>query len=880
MALILASTSKLFFPVNSSSCCCSSSGRGWFVFYIAVTTYSLLIAFVDSTKTPYHRSGQIEELLSIPSSSTHNVSPSQYPYVVDNPSGYNNNEGDDNDDGYDEAWNSSSDVEDCNDETEEFSLLSSTFRDEGVEQEYLQADSWGVLTLDSDWMDEQQYDNDIGSHHDEFNKVLFALERADQQHQQQQHRQNDNRMTNSYTSRTKPGVRSSSRTDRQNRRRTKVNPSKGSSSDSASPSPDQMTSKVRTTGVKPAEKQRKRKSQKDTINNRSSTGGGRHLNISDGLGPTVDRRNKTSRQATSSTITSQKDSTSVIRRQMLDGESFNVPSPLSNNGRMASSTKRDKQRHQPIQKRTPTAAHQESFPSRQGVPTFLETTSKSPVGRRRYTEDSALKRLTGSPRTTLPVSTISTDPNPSAPDSIRQSPSSSVRPPATTTTLPPPRNDGRRNGHSEVHAPKVSSLPLSKSSSSTPIITPWIRKYLASRPKDMLLPIPRDYLADNFNLAQLPPIIEKIGYHAMGDDAISAATSMTHQQHQQQLFAISEGGGDANRRFSSIQSYPIYRRALQRILYDNVGRDEGLYEGGGEGQQQHTEHDLVIPERAIQQAAEALYLMVHARFVLSPRGLEAIRQVMTMDRTVFGKCPRPLCRGTGLLPYGYSNDYTIASGLQQHRLNHKPQQQDFHQQNHRDHHFGDGDPYGRQSSHHTLCHRYCPSCGEVWVSWESKTDGCAWGPSWCHLFLLSFGTQIFARELAAAAAATPVTATVTPPQSRIMTFGSATHGSAALQSTTINSPRSARQPLARSWYGYLYPGNNNGSNKNNNQRQENVECLTMDQPAASISSPSSSSPPQSIFGFRIHPATPFGRPWNEHGLSVIGGADGRGDRSH
>lgn len=379
----------------------------------------------------------------------------------------------------------------------------------------------------------------------------------------------------------------------------------------------------------------------------------------------------------------------------------------------------------------------------------------------------------------------------------------------------------------------------------------------------MLLPVPRDYLADKFNLAQLPPIVERIGYDAMGVDI----TSSTTLQQQQQLFALTGGGdGTTGRSPSPIHSYPIFRKALQRILSDDGDDDKGPVDGGAGQQQQllhHDEHGLVIPENAIQQAAEALYLMVHARFVMSPRGLEAIRPVMMTDRTVFGKCPRPLCRGTGLLPYGYSNDYTIPSGVQQHRHNDKQQEGDHHHDHH--HHRHVGDAIGGQSSHHSLCHRYCPSCGEVWVLWESKTDGCAWGPSWCHFFLLSYGTQIFARELAEAAAARAAIATPRPISS----------------STAINNPRSflSRQPLARTLYGYLYPGANNGNNNSNNNDHNNVGGMTTatgDQSAAS-----SSSPPQSVFGFRIHPATPFGRPWNENGLSVVGGAaaDGGGDGS-
>lgn len=27
--------------------------------------------------------------------------------------------------------------------------------------------------------------------------------------------------------------------------------------------------------------------------------------------------------------------------------------------------------------------------------------------------------------------------------------------------------------------------------------------------------------------------------------------------------------------------------------------------------------------------------------------------------------------------------------------------------------------------------------------WDSKIDGCAWGPSFCHLFLMTYGEEVF-----------------------------------------------------------------------------------------------------------------------------------------
>ena len=41
------------------------------------------------------------------------------------------------------------------------------------------------------------------------------------------------------------------------------------------------------------------------------------------------------------------------------------------------------------------------------------------------------------------------------------------------------------------------------------LTTPWARKFIMSRPKDALLPIPREFLSDGFNLVRLAPIVDR-----------------------------------------------------------------------------------------------------------------------------------------------------------------------------------------------------------------------------------------------------------------------------------------------------------------------------------------------------------------------------------
>jgi hypothetical protein len=327
--------------------------------------------------------------------------------------------------------------------------------------------------------------------------------------------------------------------------------------------------------------------------------------------------------------------------------------------------------------------------------------------------------------------------------------------------------------------PSTSPKQTTKAAKVESTTTPWVRAFLKQRPLDMLLPIPKDYLGDNFNLSQLPPIVERIGFQVMGEAAIPVAKALQQHRLQVALAATAQGTTSTTKTITAT-SYPIYRLALRMIMKDHdavsAETDDCL-----------KREEEIIPSHAVQKAAEALYLLVHARFVISPRGLEAIRHVMMLDKTVFGKCPRPLCRGCGTLPYGYSADYNSCT---RDRL-------------------GSASDMG-SSINSNLCHRYCPSCGEVWISWNSKTDGCAWGPSWCHLFLLSFGTQVFSEELQYIANNLNNVATAdTISRSRTGEY-------------TASIPTSRRPTIAMA-----------------------------------------SSPTPSVFGFRIHPATPFGTPFNE-----------------
>lgn len=122
---------------------------------------------------------------------------------------------------------------------------------------------------------------------------------------------------------------------------------------------------------------------------------------------------------------------------------------------------------------------------------------------------------------------------------------------------------------------------------------------------------------------------------------------------------------------------PNYDYALDLILDSET---EGLTE---------EQQDIV------QTAAEFLYGLIHARFVLTSRGMIAMLE--KYQRIDFGRCPRVLCGGQPVLPAGQSD----------------------------------------QSRTNTV-KIFCPKCEELYyprLPRHCHLDGAFFGTTFCHLFL-------------------------------------------------------------------------------------------------------------------------------------------------
>ncbi|CCF58916.1 hypothetical protein KAFR_0F03200 [Kazachstania africana CBS 2517] len=152
------------------------------------------------------------------------------------------------------------------------------------------------------------------------------------------------------------------------------------------------------------------------------------------------------------------------------------------------------------------------------------------------------------------------------------------------------------------------------------------------------------------------------------------------------------------------QEVPHYRKALDLILDLEAMSDEEEEE---EEIEEESDIDIksndntnnrTVNRSIIEHSAEQLYGLIHARYILTKQGLQAMAE--KFDHKQFGTCPRYYCSGMQLLPCGLSDTigkYTV-------RL-------------------------------------YCPSCQDLYLPQSSRylcLEGAYWGTSFPGVFLKHF----------------------------------------------------------------------------------------------------------------------------------------------
>jgi casein kinase II subunit beta len=128
---------------------------------------------------------------------------------------------------------------------------------------------------------------------------------------------------------------------------------------------------------------------------------------------------------------------------------------------------------------------------------------------------------------------------------------------------------------------------------------------------------------------------------------------------------------------------PYYDYALDMILDVEMAIEESLTEE---------------QQELVESAAEMLYGLIHARYIITNRGLQAMYEKFAAAS--FGRCPRAFCSGQPALPIGRSDmprNYTA--------------------------------------------HVFCPSCRDIFTPRSSRSasiDGAYFGTTFPHLFMLTF----------------------------------------------------------------------------------------------------------------------------------------------
>lgn len=162
---------------------------------------------------------------------------------------------------------------------------------------------------------------------------------------------------------------------------------------------------------------------------------------------------------------------------------------------------------------------------------------------------------------------------------------------------------------------------------------------------------------------------------------------------------------------SLAQAVPHYRQALDLILDLAPGSDEDgdavATTASGSGSNPNAivtstagsdTTSALVGHSLIEHAAEQLYGLIHARFILTKPGLQAMAE--KFDHKEFGTCPRYYCNGMQLLPCGLSDT----------------------------------------PGEHTV-RLYCPSCQDLYMPQSSRflsLEGAYWGTSFPGVFLKHF----------------------------------------------------------------------------------------------------------------------------------------------
>jgi hypothetical protein len=141
--------------------------------------------------------------------------------------------------------------------------------------------------------------------------------------------------------------------------------------------------------------------------------------------------------------------------------------------------------------------------------------------------------------------------------------------------------------------------------------TPWIEHFVSTHGEDALLRIPRDFLQDNFNLYNLPQLVE---------EALKALVDEHDATEESDYDILYTSTRQTNKTFTSNYFSTIYRAALKNILdTESEPCGNGIVKIADDSPQR---------TKLIEKAAEIIYFYAHSRFVSSQRGLDIVHKML------------------------------------------------------------------------------------------------------------------------------------------------------------------------------------------------------------------------------------------------------------
>lgn len=197
----------------------------------------------------------------------------------------------------------------------------------------------------------------------------------------------------------------------------------------------------------------------------------------------------------------------------------------------------------------------------------------------------------------------------------------------------------------------------------------WIPSFCSRFGHEYFCQVPSEFIEDDFNMTSLS---QEVPHYRKALDLILDLEAMSDEEEDDELIDINMQNMESN----GTNGSP-----------NNNGTTD-----------MSKNKPAVVNRSIVEHAAEQLYGLIHARYILTKQGLQAMAE--KFDHKQFGTCPRYYCSGMQLLPCGLS------------------------------------DTIGK----HTV-RLYCPSCQDLYLPQSSRylcLEGAYWGTSFPGVFLKHF----------------------------------------------------------------------------------------------------------------------------------------------